>query len=242
MSYFFLQCRLERCRFRFPASAEESQALVCPRCGGEVEVVAETLKSNHARARSVLEALTLVGLLDNIRSIHNVGSMFRSADGAGVGHLYLAGITATPEHPKLAKAALGANEDVPWSYYANGLDAVADLRANDFHLWALENVDDRKSTSSPPSGFPQKLALVVGNERAGIDPAIQRECDALLSLPMSGRKSSLNVAVAFGIALYWVRYGKLLAPIPNRESGDQHDDDGQAGEHADRDHLGRRVG
>ena len=116
MSYFFLQCRNERCRFRFPASVEEKKALTCPRCGGEVEVAAETVKGNPTRPGSGLDDLTLVGLLDNIRSIHNVGSMFRSADGAGVSHLYLAGITATPEHSKLAKAALGANEDVPWSY------------------------------------------------------------------------------------------------------------------------------
>ena len=205
-------------------------------------VAAETLKGNPARPTSGMEDLTLVGLLDNIRSIHNVGSMFRSADGAGVAHLYLAGITATPDHSRLAKAALGADESVPWAYYANGLDAVAHLRANNFQLWALENLDISHAASSSPSLVPPKLALIVGNERAGIDPAILRECDALLSLPMAGRKSSLNAAVAFGIALYWARYGKLLAPIPNRGSGGQHDDDAQAGQHADRDDLGRRFG
>lgn len=207
-----------------------------------MEVVAETAKGNPTRLDSRPGDLTLVGLLDNIRSIHNVGSMFRSADGAGASHLYLAGITATPDHPKLAKAALGANEDVPWSYYPNGLDAVAALRAEDFQLWALENFDVSHSMPSSLPQIPPKLALIVGNERAGIDPAILRECDALLSLPMAGRKSSLNAAVAFGIALYWVRYGKLLAPIPNRGSGEPYDDDGQAGKHADRDDLGRRFG
>ena len=200
------------------------------------------MKGQPTRPDSGLDGLTLVGLLDNIRSIHNVGSMFRSADGAGVGHLYLAGITATPEHSKLAKAALGANEDVPWSYYPNGLDAVTALRGDDFQLWALENFDVSHSARPSLPLIPPKLALVVGNERAGIDPAILKECDALLSLPMAGRKSSLNAAVAFGIALYWVRYGKILAPIPNRGPGEQHDDDGQAGEYADRDDLGRRFG
>ncbi len=237
-----MQCRHERCRFRFPASAEERNALACPRCGGDVELAAETVKGNPARPKSATDDLTLVGLLDNIRSIHNVGSMFRSADGAGVGHLYLGGITATPEHSRLAKTALGANENVPWSYYPNGLDAVAELRANDFQLWALENLAVPNDEASPPPQVPRKLALVVGNERAGIDPVILSECDALLSLPMAGRKSSLNAAVAFGIALYWVRYGKILAPIPNRRSGEQHDNDGQAGEHADRHDLGRRFG
>lgn len=149
----------------------------------------------------------LVGLLDNIRSIHNTGSMFRTADGAGVGHLYLAGITATPDHSRLAKAALGAHEVVNWSYGPNAVELAAALRADGYQLWALE-----PRTLSSPNGVtvderPARLALVVGNERAGVDPGVMALCDGVLSLPMTGQKTSLNAAVAFGIAVYYLQFG-----------------------------------
>lgn len=153
----------------------------------------------------------MVGLLDNIRSIHNVGSMFRSADGAGVTSLYLAGITATPEHPKLIKAALGAQQTVGWKYFTNGPEAAAELRGNGYRLWALERVHNcEQSNSVPERSQVNKIALVVGNELTGVDPAILAQCEAVLSLPMVGLKSSLNAAVAFGIALYYLRFGTTL--------------------------------
>ena len=143
----------------------------------------------------------------------NVGSMFRSADGAGVSHLHLAGITATPAHPKLAKAALGAQETVAWTYHPNGVAAAESLKAARVELWALERTaglsEQPSLFSVPVSGAP--LAVVVGNEKAGVDPGILALCDAVVSLPMIGRKSSLNAAVAFGIALYYLRYGARAA-------------------------------
>ncbi len=180
----------------------------CPRCHGAVVVAAEAqAKAGDRPPAGDNEGRALVGLLDNIRSIHNVGSMFRTADGAGVAHLHLAGITATPEHPKLAKAALGAHETVAWTYATNAVDAAEALRARGYALWALEPATTNAPAITTGGERPERLALVVGNERAGVDPGVLALCDGVLSLPMVGEKSSLNAAVAFGIAVYYLRFG-----------------------------------
>lgn len=209
MEFFFLECRDDNCRFRFPASAAEAVRLRCPRCGGPLRTATMAHRGVSAGAAPVFGPDT-VALLDNIRSIHNVGSMFRTADGAGIARLHLAGITATPDHPNLAKAALGAHETVDWVYHPNGVDAAAHLKVGGFTLWALERNRAGLPEASlfdiaPPVG---PLALVVGNEKAGIDPAILELCERVCSLPMRGQKSSLNVAVAFGIAAYHVRFAR----------------------------------
>ena len=134
--------------------------------------------------------------------------MFRTADGAALGHLYLCGITATPDHPKLAKAALGAQERVAWSHGLNGVDTAVALREQGHSLWALESTPDAVplyDLTLPVSGKP--VVLVVGNERAGVDPAILAHCEQVVALPMLGMKRSLNAAVAFGIAVYALRFG-----------------------------------
>ena len=225
MAFVFLQCREETCRLRFPAPTAEADGLRCPRCGAATKAEgrggrgrrdAEDAEKNarffSASSSSRPPRSPLVALLDNIRSIHNVGSMFRTADGAGVDHLHLLGITATPAHPRLAKAALGAHETVGWTYHRHGPNAAARLRDGGFTLWALERTADPSSQPSlyeamPPLG---PLALIVGNERAGVDPGLLALCDGVFSLPMSGDKSSLNVAVAFGIAVYHLRFGTAV--------------------------------
>lgn len=217
MPYHFLQCTDEQCRFRYPTEVAEAATLRCPRCHGRVVPITEAAGNPAANARpqpAGAAASRITGLLDNIRSIHNVGSMFRSADGAGLSHLYLAGITATPEHPKLSKAALGAQETVPWSYDPNGVDAAARLRAQGYRLWALERLETSDKLSIYAHDLPREpMVLVVGNERAGVDPGILAQCDAVFSLPMIGKKASLNAAVAFGIAVYYLRFGTFaVAP------------------------------
>jgi tRNA G18 (ribose-2'-O)-methylase SpoU len=210
MSYIFLQCRNEACRFRFPANKGESAALACPRCRGEL-AVAEAAIDKPAPQTFLPDGRSIVAVLDNIRSIHNVGSMFRSADGAGVSHLHLAGITATPDHPRLNKAALGAQESIPWTYHLNGVDAVAALGADGYRLAALERLSPTTRKPLFSAGvMGDRLALVVGNERAGVDPGILAWCDTVFTLPMIGQKSSLNAAVAFGIAVYYLRFGARL--------------------------------
>jgi len=149
-----------------------------------------------------------VAVLDNIRSLHNVGSIFRTADGAGVEKLYLCGMTGRPPRPEIRKAALGAEETVPWEYFTGTQIAVDQLRRKGYSLVALENsansIDYRRAKYS----FP--LALIVGHEFNGISPEILRHCDQVIALPMRGKKVSLNVAVAFGIAAYEIS-GRLDA-------------------------------
>ncbi|MGH7491271.1 MAG: RNA methyltransferase [bacterium] len=143
-----------------------------------------------------------VAVLDNIRSMHNVGSIFRTADGAGTGKLYLCGMTATPPRPEIRKAALGAEEIVPWEYFPKTDLALRRLREQGYRLFALENTSNSKDVRAASFSFP--LALVLGHEYEGIAPETLALCDMAISLPMRGHKTSLNVAVAFGIAAYEV--------------------------------------
>jgi len=148
----------------------------------------------------------LQALLDNVRSTFNVGSIFRSADGAGLQHLYLCGITPTPDHPKLAKTALGAESNVPWSQHRNALDLAAMLQAQGYQLWALETTATALPLQAAPPLPAKGVVLVVGNEVTGVDPALLARCTQVVALPMDGQKRSLNVAVAFGIASYTLRF------------------------------------
>lgn len=201
---------------RFPATSEELQGRSCPRCGAALiamprPAAGETPASVPPSATVKRSDISLVGVLDNIRSIHNTGSMFRTADGAGLNHLYLCGITSTPDHPRLAKAALGAERSVAWSAHPNAVDLMAALSDDGYYIIALERIGDAESQQSLFDDWHLAhhgpVALVVGNEKAGVDPAVLPYCSQLLRLPMLGHKSSLNAAVAFGIAAYQLRFG-----------------------------------
>jgi len=207
--YEFRECEWEGCLFRFPTQVGMPGGNRCPKCGAATHIVAHPVgDTGPSPAR---DGTIIVGVLDNIRSIHNVGSIFRSADGAGLQHLFLSGITATPSHPKLTKAALGAQERVSWTHALNGPVLARALKQEGYQLLAVETdamaqslFDDALSLRGQP------LAIVVGNERAGIDPGILEQCQYMVSLPMGGAKRSLNVAVAFGIVAYHLRYGKQI--------------------------------
>ncbi len=150
-----------------------------------------------ARARHDLD---FIGLLENVRSLWNVGSIFRTADGAGIGRLILAGITGRPPRPEITKTALGAEEAVSWEHIADPEEAVARVRALGYRVLALENHPHAVPLASAAS--KGRICLVVGHEVAGISPALLTAADQVLALPMRGLKGSLNVAVAFGIAAY----------------------------------------
>lgn len=156
-------------------------------------------------------ALRLEVLLDNVRSLSNVGSIFRTADGAGVAHLHLGGITPTPVHPKLAKTSLGAELRVPWTSHPDPCVAAEGLLARGCRLWALEGGTGSGSLFAAETFHARPslgtLVLVLGHEVSGIDPRLLRVCERTLHLPMEGLKDSLNVSVAFGIAVYTLRYG-----------------------------------
>jgi tRNA G18 (ribose-2'-O)-methylase SpoU len=143
----------------------------------------------------------LIALLANIRSLWNVGSIFRSADGAGIGRLVLTGITGTPPRPEIAKTALGAEDVVPWIYEADPAAAARRIKAEGFRLLVLET-GPRARPLATLTEVAGPVCLVLGHELAGVSPELLDLADELVCLPMRGAKRSLNVAVAFGIAAY----------------------------------------
>lgn len=150
-------------------------------------------------------------VVDNVRSIYNVGSMFRTSDAALIEKIYLTGITGTPENRALHKTALGAQDTVEWTYADDGPAVVRRLKASGYTIGILE-ITDRPTytTDVNESVFP--LCLVVGNELYGVDTEIISQADLALEIPQYGAKQSMNVAVAYGIAVFdLVRAYRTLA-------------------------------
>ncbi len=141
-------------------------------------------------------------ICDNIRSLENIGSIFRTADALGVNKIFLCGICGTPPNPKIAKSALGAEKIVPFEYYSRTWRLIEKFKKERVNIISLEQ--DKKSiiyTKFKPK-FP--LALIIGNEVKGISKRILEKSDKIIYLPMQGKKESLNVSVAFGIAGYHI--------------------------------------
>jgi tRNA G18 (ribose-2'-O)-methylase SpoU len=143
----------------------------------------------------------VVGVLEDVRSLYNVGSIFRTADAARLERLVLCGITGTPEHKGIHKTALGAHEVVPWRYAKSSEEALSQLKREGYHVAALELTD----APTPVSGLQAQhfpLALVVGHEVHGVTDEALALCDFAIEVPQYGVKQSLNVSVAFGVAAY----------------------------------------
>jgi len=209
VEFVMLQCENPECRFRCPIQSQHKLSRSLPACGSPVQVVsqpftnAKSLKSNPDSAHFLVHIL-----LDNLRSTLNVGSIFRTADGAGVASIHLCGTTPTPDHPKIAKTGLGAEGTMMWDYHPNGLDFVMESKKKGFFVIALEATGFSRSIFMAPEmsiGRDHPILLVVGNEVSGVDPLILEAADLVLAIPMHGSKSSLNVAVAFGIAVYTIQ-------------------------------------
>jgi tRNA G18 (ribose-2'-O)-methylase SpoU len=145
-------------------------------------------------------------LLDNWRSLFNVGAAFRTADGVGVSMIHLCGITPTPAQPKLAKTALGAEQLMAWRYAPDAVVHAAALQAAGAYVWVLEGAAAAESlfesTLAPDANV---IVLAAGNEVSGVDPGLLALADRVVRLPMLGQKRSLNVAVALSVAAYWLR-------------------------------------
>lgn len=202
------ECSNADCGFRFPSLVGTRELITCPKCGSPLHLVGQAYPRHIVgEGRVPPNPLEVHVLLDNIRSLYNVGSIFRTAEALGVEKLHLCGMTATPENPHLAKTALGAETLVDWEYHNNGLWAAQLLREQQFNLWAIEGGE--RSASLFEMGIPdgaRKIVLVIGNELAGVDPDILAISDRILYIPMIGEKESLNLTIAFGIAAYFVRY------------------------------------
>lgn len=148
----------------------------------------------------------LIVLAHNIRSSYNVGSIFRTADGAGVSKIILSGYSARPPHPGVTKVALGAENTVAWESVSQPGPWLRRMRRRGYRIAALEQTPKSKNIFfwRPP----RRMVLVVGNEVRGVSPALLKLCDVHLEILMVGQKESLNVATAFGIAAYQLRFGR----------------------------------
>ena len=222
----YYECESGACGLRFPEYVHGLLRERCPVCREKVRAVLftekVTLEGQPAHVTSNLPQLH--GLLDNIRSTYNVGSIFRTADGIGLQKLFLCGITPTPDAPGVSKTALGGQISITWEQAMNGLEKVRQLKSSGYQVWGLENTADSVSLfDSGAQITAQPLVLVVGNEVCGIDPQILAACDRVVSIPMVGKKQSYNVSVAFGIAASYLRYCQMLSTgslskLPNTKS------------------------
>lgn len=201
------ECANPGCRLRFANDLSTAVISRCPRCGSEMVKSGEPF-TNFQRPPSgdLAHGCTLALVLDNLRSAQNVGSIFRTANGAGVRHIYCCGTTPTPDHRGVKKASLGAEEYTPWSYHPNCPEVMDELQSNGDLVFTLESTVGSNSlfSSSTFSSGCKSIVLVLGNEISGIDPVVLQKADFSLHIPMAGTKTSMNVAVAAGVTLYWL--------------------------------------
>ncbi|RKO69315.1 TrmH family RNA methyltransferase [Sphingobacterium puteale] len=141
-------------------------------------------------------------VLDNVRSMHNVGSAFRTADGFAIEKIYLCGITGTPPHREIEKTALGATQSVSWEYHKETIDVVAQLKMEGYTIIAIEQADDSVMLHQFEPKSDKKYALIFGNEVNGVDEEVMEKIDTCIEIPQYGTKHSLNVSVAIGIILW----------------------------------------
>lgn len=148
------------------------------------------------------EKLPLTVVLDDVRSMYNVGSVFRTCDAFRVEGICLCGISATPPHAEIHKTALGAEDSVSWSYYASALDAVSELQSHGVTVLAVEQAENSTSLDAFRPEPGHRYAVVFGNEVKGVHQEVIDRCDGCLEIPQHGTKHSMNVSVTAGIVIY----------------------------------------
>lgn len=151
----------------------------------------------------------LILVLDNVRSLNNVGSVFRTADSFLLESVYLCGITGIPPHKDIQKTALGATDTVHWKYFNHTLEAVAELKNFDFKVYAIEQAENSQMLHTFKIQPSQKVAFIMGNEINGVDQEVIDACDGVIEIPQTGFKHSLNISIAAGI-VSWEVYKQLM--------------------------------
>lgn len=162
------------------------------------------LKGGPERAADFVADLSV--LVEDVRSLWNVGSIFRSSDGSGFQHIYLSGISGSPPRKEIEKVSLGAEQNISWEYHMNPLAAIKDVKAKGIQIIGLEKTKDSVllTDALEQKKIRTPMCLIVGNEVSGLSPQLLDVCELVCHLPMRGKKESLNVAVAFGIAAYLI--------------------------------------
>jgi 23S rRNA (guanosine2251-2'-O)-methyltransferase len=151
----------------------------------------------------------VVIVLDNVRSLNNVGSVFRTADAFLIECIYLCGITGTPPHKEIQKTALGATESIAWKYMATTVEAVRELKQTGYQVCAVEQAESACMLHEFVPEKNQKVALVFGNEVKGVEQEVIDQSDLVIEIPQVGTKHSLNIAVSVGIVV-WDLFRKLV--------------------------------
>lgn len=154
------------------------------------------------------DKLPLIIVLDNIRSLHNIGSVFRTSDAFRIESIYLCGITATPPHPEMHKTALGAEFTVNWKYVNNTVEAVDNLKREGYVVYAVEQAEGSIMLNNIELDRQKKYAVVMGNEVKGVQQEVIDHSDGCIEIPQYGTKHSLNVSVTAGIVI-WDLFKKL---------------------------------
>lgn len=149
-----------------------------------------------------VEKVPLVVVLDNVRSLNNIGSVFRTADAFRLEGIYLCGITATPPHREIHKTALGATESVNWVYREETKDAIAELKEKAYRIYSVEQTEAAVMLDQVQLQDKEKYALVFGHEIRGVDQEVVDMSDQCIEIPQHGTKHSLNISVAAGIVIW----------------------------------------
>jgi 23S rRNA (guanosine2251-2'-O)-methyltransferase len=196
------------CRFRFPLSIEPENRLLCPKCGGPTKIACyEQLINNPQPASMTPPGLDIEVLFDNIRSAYNVGSMLRTSEAVGIRYIHFCGVTPTPDQKNVAKTALGTQFSTPWAQYWNSPQAVSNIKSRGLFICGLELTENSRSITDAIIDLNKTpILLIVGNEITGIDPEVLKQCDQIVQIPMIGQKQSLNVAIAYSVAVYLIKY------------------------------------
>jgi tRNA G18 (ribose-2'-O)-methylase SpoU len=150
----------------------------------------------------------LVVILDNIRSAHNVGSIFRTCDAFLINQIFLCGITAIPPNKEIRKTALGSTESVDWKYFENIVEVVKNLKKEGYHIIAIEQANESIKLENFKTDNNKKYAVIFGNEVNGIDQNVMDICNNVIEIPQFGTKHSLNVSVSAGIII-WDIFSKI---------------------------------
>lgn len=148
--------------------------------------------------------MPLIVVLDDVRSLHNVGSVFRSGDAFRVEAVYLCGITATPPHPEIHKTALGGEDSVAWRYFPTATEAVESLHNDGFFVYSIEQVEGSTKLQNLQLDTDKRYAVVLGNEVKGVHQEVVDMSDGCLEIPQFGTKHSLNVSVTAGMVIWEV--------------------------------------
>ncbi|MCX6082936.1 MAG: RNA methyltransferase [Chloroflexi bacterium] len=198
-------CKNPECGLRYPLVKGHPFGERCPLCLGSTLVVITQKLTSEPISEPDTASLQLEVLLDNVRSAWNVGAIFRTSDGFGIQKIYLGGITPTPKNPSVAKTALGADANIPWVSSPNALNLAQKIKSDGSHLWALEQDPRAIPLYSTFQIDDMPIVLIVGNEVSGVDPGLLDICERIIYIPMLGKKRSLNVEVAFGVAISALR-------------------------------------